>query len=157
MVMASAAIVIEQFRGRRQRFPPPSATLSASASVVGVVMPDVESSHEAQIASGRLVLTATDDTATCVPPDPQEAEASGDGWRVSLQASPLVYSGARVRTALPASVLAVASVAPVPVHIAGLSAVDSTNGPKVPEISPVGTLDSPRIILTANPGYGCGT
>lgn len=148
-VMASAAIVLIAVS-------PASAALSAS--VDGVVLPEVVTSHEVQVTSGRIVLTATDDTATCVPPDPElGTEASGDGWHVSVHASPLVYSGIHAGIELPASALAVESVDPVPMHIDGPSMIDPTHGPKVPATSPVGSLDSPRIILTANPGYGCGT
>lgn len=134
------------------------ARAELSAILTSVTMPAVVSSHQVQVTSGRMVLTATDDTSECTPPDPAQGQAgSGAGWHVSVQASPLAYSGPHAGTALPAAALAVASVDPVPEHIAGPSPVDPENGPRLPAASPVGTLDTPRTILVANPGYGCGT
>lgn len=135
-----------------------SARAELSAAVDGMTLPAVVSSHEIQVTSGRLFLTVADDTSVCTPPDPSQGLlGSGTGWNVSVQASPLAYSGPNVGSALPAAALAIVEVDPVPSHIAGPSAVDPENGPMVPAVSPVGTLDSPRIILIANPGYGCGT
>ncbi|MDJ0315016.1 hypothetical protein [Arthrobacter sp. H35-D1] len=133
---------------------PASADLSASLDAL--TLPAVVTSHTPQTTTGRIVLTATD-TSTYTPPDPPATEGvgSGVGWHVTEQASELVYSGPNLGTNIPAANLAIVSV-DTPTMVSG-QPVDPVNGPMVPATSPAGPLDSPRMVLHANSGYGAGT
>lgn len=115
-----------------------------SASVANLIMSAVDYSHSNRSNTGSLTLTADDSTG------------SGAGWNVTIQSSSFVYSGSATdATAIPAANFSLASAA-APVATAG-QAVDAINGPKVPETSPVGTLDSARKVVQSNASFGLGT
>jgi hypothetical protein len=114
-----------------------------TASVANLTLTAVSYSHSAQTQTGSMTLTADD------------SSGSGAGWNVTVLSSAFVYSGANGGTDIPASNFSLTSAA-APVATAG-EAVDATNGPKVPTVSPVGTLDSARKTVQANAGYGEGT
>ncbi len=112
-----------------------------NASVADLVLGGISYSHSAQQNSGTLVLTASDDAA--------------DGWNVTILSSAFVYSGTNGGTNIPAANFALTSAA-APVATAG-QAIDATGGPKVPAVSPVGTLDTARKTIQAAAGFGQGT
>jgi len=116
-----------------------------SASVADLALPSVAYSHSAQTSSGSMTLTADDSTG------------SNLGWNVTVQSSAFVYSGANSGTSIPAANFALTSAA-APVMTAG-QAVDplGVGGPKVPVISPVGTLDTARKTVQAQALFGNGT
>lgn len=123
---------------------PGLATAALSASVADLTLPAVTFSHNAQVSSGTMTLTATD---TAFP--------VGLGWNVTIQASTFVYSGPNSGTSIAASSFALTSAA-APVRVSG-QAIDATNGPMVPAASPLGTLNVARKVLQANLLYGVGT
>jgi hypothetical protein len=114
-----------------------------TASIANLTLTAVSYSHSAQTQTGSMTLTADDSTG------------SGAGWNVTVLSSAFVYSGANSGTNIAASNFSLSSAA-APVATAG-EAVDATNGPKVPTVSPVGTLDSARKTVQANAAYGEGT
>ncbi len=114
-----------------------------SASVADLTLAAVAYSHGAQTSSGSLTLTADDSTG------------SNLGWNVTIQSSAFVYSGANSGTNISAANFALTSAA-APAMTAG-QAVDPVAGPKVPAISPVGTLDSARKTVQALALFGKGT
>ena len=118
-----------------------SALAVSSASVANLALPDVVYSHAAQSSSGTMTLTATNDAAS--------------GFNVTIVASSFAYSGLNAGSPIPAANFSITSAA-TPVITAG-QAVDATNGPKVPAVSPVGTLDVARKTVQANAGFGVGT
>lgn len=122
---------------------PGLASAALSASVANLTLPPVTFSHDPQVSSGTMTLTATDNTVV------------GLGWNVTIQASTFVYSGPNNGTNIAASSFALTSAA-APVLVSG-QAIDATNGPKVPAASPLGTLDVSRKVLQANLLYGVGT
>ncbi|MGI8425147.1 MAG: hypothetical protein ACR2FO_00555 [Actinomycetota bacterium] len=118
-----------------------------TASVANLTLGSAAYSHSAQSNTGSMTLTADDSSAT------------GLGWNVTVQTSAFVYSGANAAgaTNIPAANFSLTSAA-APTVVAG-QVVDvlGIGGPKVPIISPVGTLDSARKTLQANPLFGQGT
>jgi hypothetical protein len=114
-----------------------------TASVANLTLGAVTTAHSAQTTTGSMTLTADDSTG------------SGAGWNVTILSSDFVYSGSNGGTDIAASGFSLTSAA-APVSTAG-DAIDATNGPKVPTVSPVGTLDSARKTVQANAGYGEGT
>lgn len=128
---------------------PASAALTASLSAL--TLPSVPSSHNVQTVTGPAVLTASDTSDY----DPVTGIGLGEGWHVTVQAAALVYSGPNNGTNIPAAALAIVSVE-APVASSG-QPVNPTNGPRVPAASPSGPLDSARMVLHADPGYGAGT
>lgn len=122
------------------------AVATLTASLQDLAMPTVPYSHYAQSTSGRAVLTVTDSSVSGL----------GMGWNVTEQTSALVYSGPNHGVDIPAAALAVVSVE-APVDQVGSQPIDPTNGPLVPSTTPAGSLDAPRMVLHANPGYGAGT
>jgi len=114
-----------------------------TASVANLTLTAVSYSHSAQTQTGSMTLTADDSTGT------------GAGWNVTVLTSAFVYTGANSGTNIPAANFSLTSAAG-PASTAG-QAVDATNGPKVPTVSPVGTLDSARKTVQANAAYGQGT
>ena len=114
-----------------------------TASIANLTLAAVNYSHSAQTQTGTMTLTADDSTG------------SGAGWNVTVQSSAFVYSGANGGTNIPAANFALTSAAQ-PVMTAG-QAVDNSSGPKVPNSSPIGTLDSARKTVQAGAGYGQGT
>lgn len=122
---------------------PASATLTAS--VQDLAMPAAPYSHHPQVTSGRAVLTATDSSGVGL----------GVGWHVTEQTSALVYSGPNQGVSIPAANLSIASVE-APVAQGGSQPIDPTGGPSAPA-SVAGSLDTPRMVLHANSGYGAGT
>lgn len=128
---------------------PASAALTAGLSPL--TLPSVVSSHRAQTVTGRAVLTASDNSVYV----PLTGIGLGAGWHVTLQASPLVYSGPNHGVNISAAALAIVSVE-APAASSG-QPVDPVNGPLVPAVSPAGSLDSARMVLHANSAYGAGT
>jgi hypothetical protein len=116
---------------------------SRSASVANVTLGSVAYSHSAQTNTGTMTLTADDSTG------------SNLGWNVTIQSSAFVYSGSSGGSDIPASDFSLTS-ASAATKTAG-QAVDAVGGPKVPAISPVGTLDSARKVLQALALFGNGT
>lgn len=114
-----------------------------TASVANLTLASVAYSHSAQTSTGSMTLTADDSTG------------SGAGWNVTILTSAFAYTGANSGTAIPAVNFSLTSAA-TPTATAG-QAVDATGGPKVPTVSPVGTLDSARKTLQANAAFGQGT
>ncbi|HUS22472.1 MAG TPA: hypothetical protein VMZ66_10735 [Aeromicrobium sp.] len=114
-----------------------------SASVANLTLGSVAYSHSAQSSTGSMTLTADDSTG------------SGLGWNVTIISSAFVYSGANGGTNIPAADFALTSAA-APVATAG-QAVNGVGGPKVPTISPVGTLDAARKTVQALVTFGQGT
>jgi WxL domain surface cell wall-binding len=114
-----------------------------SASVADLTLGSVAYSHSSQTSTGTMTLTADDSTG------------SNLGWNVTVQSSAFVYSGANSGTNIPAANFALTSAA-TPVRTAG-QAVDAVAGPRVPVISPVGTLDSARKTVQALVLFGNGT
>lgn len=123
-----------------------AATASLSASLQELIMPASPYSHKAQTITGRTVLTVTDSSIA----------GTGVGWNVTEQASDLAYSGPNNGASIPASALAILSVE-TPVASSGSQPVNPANGPMVPTVAPVGSLDGARMVLQANSGYGAGT
>lgn len=123
-----------------------------TASVADLALPTTSYAHTAQMSSGTMTLTADDSTGLNL------------GWNVTIQTSAFVYSGSNGGTNIPASNFSLTSAAE-PVMTVGQAVdtdtdgagLDIANGPKVPSTSPVGTLDSARKTVQANPTYGNGT
>lgn len=114
-----------------------------SASIPNLSLPSVVYSHSAATGTGTMTLTADDSTGSNV------------GWNVTIQSSDWVYSGGNGGSNVPAANLALTS-ASAATRTAG-QAVDGVGGPKVPSISPVGTLDTARKVLQAAILFGNGT
>jgi len=114
-----------------------------TASIANLALTAVGYSHAQQTSTGSMTLTADDSSGT------------GLGWNVTVQSSGFAYSGANSGTAIPAANFALTS-AGTPTATAG-QAVDSLFGPKVPVVSPAGTLDTARKVVQANVLYGQGT
>jgi hypothetical protein len=116
---------------------------SRTASVADFPLSSVTYSHSATEGSGTLTLTARD------------ATGSAAGWHVTIQSSDFVYAGSNGGSDISALAFAVTS-AGAPTMTAG-QAVDATGGPKVPAANATGTLNQPRAVLQAAPGFGSGT
>ncbi len=114
-----------------------------SASVADVALTSLAYSHSAQSQTGSMTLTADDSTG------------SNLGWNVTIQTSDFVYSGSASGTDIPAASFSLTS-ASAATRTAGQT-VDAIGGPKVPLISPVGTLNTPRKVLQALLLFGKGT
>ena len=114
-----------------------------SASIADLALASVAYSHSAQTSTGTLTLTADDSTG------------SNLGWNVTVQASAFAYTGGNGGTDIPAASFSLTS-ASAATRTAG-QAVSGIGGPSVPLISPVGTLDSARKVLQAQPTFGNGT
>ncbi len=114
-----------------------------SASLTDLTMPSIAYSHSAQANAGTMTLTADDSTG------------SNLGWNVTVQTSAFVYSGTGSGSDIPASDFVLTSAGEA-TATAG-QAVSATGGPKVPLVSPVGTLDTPRKVLQALALFGKGT
>ena len=116
-----------------------------SASNANLALAAVPYSHSAQTPTGSLALTVDDSTG------------SGAGWNVTIQSSEFVYSGTLGGTNIPAINFSLTSAA-APVMTAGQAInVTAGNGPEVPTISPVGTLETARKTVQAGIAYGQGT
>jgi hypothetical protein len=120
---------------------------SRTASVANLALTNVSYAHSAQDSAGTMTLSADDSTG------------SNAGWNVTIQTSAFAWSagtgGASSGTDIPAANFSLTSAA-APVSTAG-QAVDVTGGPKVPSVSPVGTLDSARKTVQADLTFGNGT
>lgn len=114
-----------------------------SASVADLTLGSVTTSHSDQTNAGTMTLTADDSTG------------SNLGWNVTILSSAFVYSGVNGGTDIPAANFSLTSAA-APSRTAG-QAISGVGGPKVPAISPVGTLDSARKTLQALLTFGNGT
>jgi len=113
-----------------------------TASIANLNLGNVAYSHASVAKAGAMKLSADDSSGTNL------------GWSVTVLASDFAYSGAYSGSAIAASNFGITSAAN-PVRNAG-QAVDSTNGPIVPLISPVGSLDVARKVVAANAGWGKG-
>jgi hypothetical protein len=114
-----------------------TATLDTSMSAV-------EYSHDEQVQTGTMALTVDDCTGT------------GAGWYVTIQSSDFVYTGENNGTDIPASNFSITS-AGVPQDLWG-QAIDANFGPRLPFWeSPLGSLDSARQVIEAQPQFGSGT
>jgi hypothetical protein len=122
---------------------PGSASAALSASVANLTLAPVTFSHNQQVSTGSMTLTASAGTLDLL------------GWNVTIQASTFAYSGPNGGTNIPASNFALTSAA-APVLVSG-QAIDATGGPTVPATSPLGTLDVARKVLQANVTFGKGT
>ena len=111
-----------------------------SASVADLTLGSLAYQHTAQTSSGSMVLTADDSTG------------SNLGWNVTILSSAFVHSGGGA--SIPAANFSLTSAA-APTRNAG-QAIDPTGGPKVPIVSPVGTLDSARKTVQALVLFGNG-
>ena len=116
---------------------------SRSASVANLTLGGMTTAHIDQTNTGTMVLSADDSTG------------SNLGWNVTILSSAFVYSGANSGVDIPAADFSLTSAAAA-VRTAG-QAVNGVGGPKVPVISPVGTLDSARKTLQALALFGNGT
>lgn len=118
-----------------------------TAYVSAATITAFEYSHAAHTVDGTMTLNVDDSTG------------SNSGWFVTIESSDFVWSegtgGAESGTDIPAANFALTS-AGTPAMTAG-QAVDPTNGPKVPETSPIGELGTPRTVVEAAEGYGNGT
>ena len=116
-----------------------------SASVANLALADVTYSHSSQTSSGTMTLTADDSTGT------------GQGWHVTIQSSAFLYSGSNSGSNIPAANFALTSAA-APVRTGGQE-VDplGVGGPRVPLVSPVGSLATARKTILAEPLFGQGT
>ena len=117
-----------------------------TASVADVTLTSVAYQNNAHDVTGTMVLTADDSTGLAA------------GWNVTIQASAFVWVGtANGGADIPANKFALTSAA-APIKIAGqvVSATAAT-GPQVPPLSPLGTLEVPRKVLSATAAYGSGT
>jgi hypothetical protein len=121
----------------------PPARAALTASLADLTLPAVLYSHADRTSAGTATLTATNSDAVSL------------GWNVTVMSSDLAYSGPYGGTAIPASRLALTSAA-APERVSG-QAVDPVGGPKVPAVSPIGSLDSPRKVLQALVAFGRGT
>jgi len=123
----------------------PSAPALGPASVSDLALPAQAYSHFSQTSFGSTTLTATDASAVSL------------GWNVTIQSSAFVYSGSFSGTNIPAANLSLTSAA-APAVVSG-QPIDTlgVGGPKVPAVSPVGTLDIPRKTLQAEALFGKGT
>lgn len=131
------------------------ATAAPSAGLGALALPAVVTSHSPRTTTGRTVLTVTDTSPYIPPVLLVPGIGLGPGWHVTEQASDLTYSGPNQGKSIPAANLAIVSVE-TPATSSGQPA-DPVNGPRVPALSPAGSLDSPRMVLHANSGYGAGT
>ena len=114
-----------------------------TASVADLALTGKAYSHVAQASAGTMTLTADDSSGTDA------------GWNVTIQTSAFAGSGGAAGKSIAATNFSTTSAA-APTATAG-QAVDVTNGPMVPTISPVGTLDTARKTVQANAGFGKGT
>jgi hypothetical protein len=113
-----------------------------SAGLTSLTLAPVTYDHEDQDAAGSMTLNVDDPTGT------------GQGWKVTIQSSDFVYTGANHGTDIPAANFSLTSAAK-PVQTDG-QAVDDTYGPKVPATSPVATLETARKVIQAEADYGQG-
>jgi hypothetical protein len=116
-----------------------------TASVANLALSSVAYSHSVQASNGSMALTADDSTG------------SGAGWNVTILSSAFVLSGGDGTKDISAANFAL-TAADAPVVTAGQAInVTAGNGPAIPTISPVGTLDSARKTVQAGVGFGQGT
>lgn len=125
------------------------ASAATSADLQELKFPSVSYSHESQTTSIRVELIVADTSATPSTDD--------TGWDISLQATPLDYSGRHSGTTIDAEEISLVSIE-TPAPADGLSdAPDPVTGPRIPDVSPTGSLATPRIVQTAAPGHARGT
>lgn len=113
---------------------------SLTATIADVNLGSVAYSHSNQSLSGTMVLTVDD------------ARGSDIGWTYTTQSSAFARTGGG---SIAATNFALSSAA-TPVATAG-EAVSTTGGPRVPSVSPVGTLDTARKTIEAANTFGSGT
>lgn len=117
---------------------PVSVWAALSASTEDLALPMGPYSHEDQVATGTLSLTATD-TGTLLG-------TVNAGWNVTIQSSSFAYSGPNSGTPIPAANLAVTTAHP-PTRESG-QAISPTGGPRTTNAT--GPLDTPRKTLQAD-------
>lgn len=108
-----------------------------SASVSDASLNPVGYSHEDQVSQGSISLSVDD------------SSASEEGWSVTVQAGDFTNG----EQSIPAENFSIAT-AHGPVLLEG-QAIDGSGGPIVPD-GATGSLDSPRKVLQAQPGFGAG-
>jgi hypothetical protein len=114
-----------------------------TASVASATLAPVTYSDSPRTSAGVLTLSVSDRRGTF------------EGWSVSLSVSAFAYSGVSpTGTAIPASALAV-TTANAPIVSFG-QAVDPVSGPLVLSASATGPLDTPNVVLVAEPEFGAG-
>ena len=115
-----------------------------TASVANLALPSVPYQNAARDVTGTMTLTAEDTRGT------------GAGWKVTIQSSAFVYSGAATGPDIPAADFALTSAA-APVLVLG-QPVDATaaTGPQVPPTFAAGSLDTARQTIHATAAYGQG-
>lgn len=116
---------------------------SLTASVANLGLTGIATHHTNQNKTGSMTLTVDDSTGT------------GSGWNVTIETSDFAYDGDYNGVDIPAENFSLTS-AGTPSMTAGQT-VDSTDGPKVPGTSPVGTLDQARKTVQASVDFGKGT
>jgi hypothetical protein len=110
------------------------------ASAADLVLPPVEYSNNAQVNAGQITLNVADTRGT------------GAGWSVTVSAGAFEYSGVvPTQPDIPAANLTLTS-AGAPVYISGQPI--GAGGPSATSAS--GTLDVPRTVIAASPGWGSG-
>ena len=116
-----------------------------SASVGNLTLSSVVYSNSAQTTNGSMTLNADDSSGAAA------------GWHVTVQTSSFAYTGSYAGTAIPAASFAVTGVS-APILVSG-QAVNATaaTGPEIPPLSPIGTLDVARSVISATAAYGTGT
>jgi hypothetical protein len=108
-----------------------------SASITDLVLPPVVTEHAPRMTAGTVTLWADDSSGT------------NAGWNVTVKASN--FTGPQ---ALPASALS--ALYSLPAETIAGQPVDEVNGPQAVALAS-GTLETPRVMLSAQPGYGKGT
>ena len=115
-----------------------------TASVANLTLGNVAYAHTAQASTGTMVLTADDSTG------------SNLGWNVTVLSSEFVYTGGNGGTNIPAANFSLTAAAQPSANAGqGVDAL-GVGGPKVPALSPIGTLDSARKTVQAAPLFGKG-
>ena len=116
-----------------------------SASVGNLALSSVVYSNSAQTTNGSMTLNADDSSGAAA------------GWHVTVQTSSFAYTGAYAGTAIPTVNFAITGVS-APILVSG-QAVNATaaTGPEIPPLSPIGTLDVARSVISATAAYGTGT
>ena len=115
---------------------------SRTAAVADSEMAPFVYSHQDQTKSGLMLMTV-DDMA-----------GSNAGWNVMVQASDFAYTGPANGSAIPAQNFTLVSLS-APTRLAG-QPMAADGGPRVPGASALGSLDTPRKVLQADPTFGRG-
>ena len=110
---------------------------------------------------GQVILTTTGHSDTTVTHAADlaitvdDSSGSGAGWRLTVASTVAPTPSGSDQTSSVLAGLELVSASP-PMTVAGQD-LDWASGPLVPSVGSLGTLDSPRTVLWAGPGYGQGT